>query len=72
MIKKIISLFHIHWFNKPIVSQYRTFHTRNIVFECRCGKRKCEQVYRAFGDPFPIETSFVTTKEIDALLKESA
>lgn len=66
MIRKML---HIHWFNKPIISQYWTFNQRNIVFECRCGKRVCERVYRAFGDPFPIQTTpFITTEEINQLL----
>ena len=54
---------HIHLFNTPIVSQYRSFHTRNIVFECRCGKRKVIEVTKKFGDPFPIETTILITDD---------
>lgn len=71
--KKIISvlkkILHIHWFNKPIASQYISFHNRNIVYECRCGKRKLKMVVRAFGDPFPIETNnLITDTEIKKII----
>lgn len=62
-------LFHIHnW--TPKLSRYISFHTRDILYECKCGKRKIETVYRSFDDSFPIETTMlITHKEMqDALL----
>jgi len=62
-------LFHIHnW--KPKLSRYISFSTRDILYECRCGKRKIKSITRDFGTPFPIETTTsLTHKEMqDALL----
>ena len=61
-------LFHIHnW--KPKLSRYISFSTREILYECRCGKRKIETISRDFDTPFPIETTMLTHKEMqDALL----
>ena len=43
------------------------------MYECRCGKRKIESVYRSFGSPFPIETTmFITNKEIQEIANEKA
>lgn len=59
---------HIHKWN-PKLSRYISFHTRDILYECKCGKRKIETVYRSFDKPFPIETAMnLTHKEMqDAL-----
>jgi hypothetical protein len=63
---------HIHYFNKPIVSEYVSFHTRNIIFECRCGKRELRKESRAFGDAFSIETThFITHKEMNEILNKN-
>ena len=62
-------LFHIHnW--KPKLSRYISFDSRDILYECKCGKRKIENVYRDFSEPFPIETTTnLTYKDMqDALL----
>ncbi len=45
-------LFHIDMYLKPIISSYVSFGTRDVVWECRCGKRKLIREYRNFGDPF--------------------
>lgn len=64
MIQFIKDLFkHKCNFEKPLLSQYRTFHSRAIVYECKCGKRKIFRVDRDFSDPFPIETGFMITDE---------
>ena len=63
-------LFHIHnW--KPKLSRYVSFNSRDILYECNCGKRKIENVYLDFGVLFPIETTMmITNKEMQyALLK---
>lgn len=69
MINWIKNKLHIHRFSKPIASQYWTFSTRKIIFECKCGKREMRDVYKNFGDAFPIETTlFITSKEMKELL----
>jgi len=63
------NIFHIHIFNTPLASQYIGFNTRNIIWECRCGKRKLIQESRNFGEPFSMPTSnFMTTKEFEEIL----
>lgn len=52
---------------------YISFNTRDIVYECRCGKRKIIREYRPFDVPFPIETTnFITRKELEAIANEKA
>lgn len=61
---------HVCNFKKPIASQYVSFHTRDIIFECKCGKRKVERMSKSFSDPFPIETTLgLTYKEVNAILE---
>ncbi len=62
-------LFHTHNF-KPILSRYISFSSRDILYECKCGKRKIVNVYRDFDTPFPMETTMLLThKDMqDALL----
>lgn len=63
-IKKVQDKLHVCIFSKPIISMYSSFNTRNIIYECRCGKRKSYRIYRPFGEAFPIETTnFLTFKE---------
>lgn len=63
---------HIHYFDKPIASKYVSFHTRDIIYECRCGKRKVVREHRRFGEPFPIETNIlITQKEFESILNNS-
>ena len=49
---------------------YISFNTRDIVYECRCGKRKIIRKYRPFDVPFPIATNFITRKELEAIANE--
>lgn len=64
-------MIHIHNY-KPILSQYRTFSTRRIIFECsKCGKKKVVKEYRSYegGIPFSIETeSLVESHEFQKVL----
>ena len=70
LLKFILDKLHRCSFKKPIVSQYRSFNTRSIIFECKCGKREDFTITKSFGDPFPIETtSFLTNKEFERILK---
>lgn len=65
--KKLLSYFfpHIHCYKKPVVSQYVSFHTRNIIFECECGKREQRRVIKAFSEDFPIPTTpYISDKEM--------
>lgn len=67
--KRLLKLFHIHNY-KPIFSRYRTFSSRDIIYECKCGKRKSVKVWRGFSDPFPIPTNhLVTRKEYQDVLQ---
>jgi hypothetical protein len=55
---------HFCIFSKPILSKYVTFNERDIIFKCRCGKKKIKRVYAAFSEPFPIETTnFISDKD---------
>ena len=69
-IKTLFKTPHICIFEKPIVSMYVSFNTRNIVYECKCGKRKAEKVYRPFHIDFPIKTTpFIDNQEFEKYLK---
>ena len=61
---------HVCRFSKPIVSKYRTFEARDIIYQCKCGKRKCKTVKRTYEDKrdFPIDTTMITEKEFDIIL----
>jgi hypothetical protein len=72
-IKRLFERLHVCSFSKPIVSMYVSFNTRDIVYECRCGKRRIERDYRPFDVPFPIETTnFITRKELEKIANEKA
>lgn len=69
MINWIKNKLHIHCFSKPIASQYVSFNSRDIIFECSCGKRKMERVQRDYGDAFPIQTThFITNAQMRDIL----
>ena len=61
---------HIHkW--KPKLSRYLSFNSREILYECKCGKRKLKEVRKDFDTPFPIETTMmISHKEMQDALKE--
>lgn len=67
-----VSFTHFHCYSKPIVSMYCCFNSRNIIYECKCGKRRADYVTRRFGDPydpFPMETTlFIDYKEFNEIL----
>ena len=59
---------HRHHYYKPIVSRYISFNTRDIVYECKCGKRKIIREYRPFDVAFPIETTnHITHQELEKI-----
>ena len=70
MINWIKNKLHIHWFNKPIVSRYISFSSRDIIFEYRCGKRECRRVRAVFDEPFPIQTSSITSEDFQKELEK--
>lgn len=51
------SFFHFHQFNIPFASMYISFNTRNIIYKCKCGKKKSFIISKDFGDPFPMKTT---------------
>ena len=56
-------------FYKPIVSQYSSFNCRNIIYQCKCGKRKKYKICKEFSSPFDIQTTaFITNQEMDKIL----
>lgn len=70
--KKLISKLipHFHNFKTPIVSRYVSFNTRDIIYECSCGKRKSFEITTDFGESFPIPTSsFMSHADFEKILK---
>lgn len=69
MINWVKNMFrHKHYFNKPLVSMYWTFHTRKIVYECSCRLRKTYSVSCDFSEPFPIPTdTFISYSDLDLI-----
>jgi hypothetical protein len=63
-------IFHIHRFDTPIVCRYVGFEHRDIIYQCRCGKRKSVEVYDNYytGKGFPIAPSGVSIKEYKTIL----
>lgn len=59
---KIKECLHICYYSTPIASKYVSFNTRDIVYECRCGKRKIKRFDSIMNIPFPIETNFLMTR----------
>ncbi len=56
-------------FETPIISEYWSFNTRNIIYECNCGKRHAEKVWLPFNQPFPIPTtSLISHAEFEKIL----
>jgi len=62
-------LFHFHLHSKPVVSKYVSFHTRDIIYECKCGDRKIFRRTFEFSEKMPIKTAMIITeKEFQSLL----
>lgn len=62
---------HTHKYRKPIASMYVSFNTRDIVYECICGKRSIERETRIFSDAFPIPTNhLITFKELNKIANQ--
>ena len=60
---------HLCRFSKAIVSKYVSFSTRDIIYQCKCGKRRCKRVTKAFEANFPIQTTnLISDKEFDHIL----
>ena len=60
---------HIHRYNEPIISDYVSFSTRDVVWQCRCGHRKLVRESRAFGSPFSLSwTVGLDKKEMEQVL----
>jgi hypothetical protein len=71
IIKWIKNKIHVHYFNKQVTSKYVSFHTRQIIFECRCGNRISVRESKSFGNPFSKDTDLlVTEKEFNKLLNK--
>lgn len=64
-IKTLFKKFHIHSFNKPIISRYISFNTRDIIYECKCGKRILKNVYRNYGEA---TTPFLEKHDMERIL----
>jgi hypothetical protein len=64
--------FHIHRHNKPIISDYVSFNTRDVVWECRCGHRKLVREFRAYGSSFSLSwTVGLDKKEMEQVLNKT-
>lgn len=66
------SFFHLHWFNKPIAYIYTSAYSRDIIFQCRCGKKVSIEDYRDFLNSFPEEPPKFTEEEFKRILKSPA
>jgi len=65
-------MFHIHFYNKPIISDYMSFNVRRIIYECRCGKKQCYEIGRPFDVPFPIPTTgLLSQKDFNEILNSN-
>ena len=65
----VCEFFHVHCY-EPILSRYVSITTREILYECRCGKRELRCVYRGDSEKFPIPTDIVTSEEMQKALSE--
>jgi len=68
--KTIISFLfpHRHRYEKPIASRYVSFYTRDIVYQCKCGKRIIYKTYN-YDCNFPIPTNlFMTYEQLQGLV----
>lgn len=63
LLTKIKKYLHIHRFNKPLVSMYVSFNIRNIIYQCKCGKKISKKVFIPYASPFPIETTLWLSKK---------
>jgi len=71
-VKTLFEGMHICSFSKPIISRYVSFNTRDIVYECRCGKKRIIRDYRPFDEPFPIQTTnFITHQELENIANDA-
>lgn len=61
------SFWHKHRYTTPIVSMYKSFNTRNIIWECSCGGRKSIEEYSP-NRRFAIPTDSITYKEFKAIV----
>jgi hypothetical protein len=65
--KTFFKLFHTHNYSKIIASQYVSFNYRNVVVECKCGKRKIEKYHH--DNVYPFKTNcFITNIEMEKLI----
>lgn len=68
--KRLLNLFHIHSFGTPIASEYISFNTRRIIYQCKCGCKEAHSISLPFGVSFPIETTpFFEHKDFKNLLE---
>lgn len=67
LLKWLKRFFHIHNYNKILVSQYWTFHSRMVIVECKCGKRHMDRRHVDLVYPFPT-TTLITDKEMKDIL----
>ena len=71
IINKIKKNFHVCcYYSKPLISKYRTFDSRIIIFQCRCGNKESIIERRYFSDAFSIPTNIrITDKQFNSILK---
>ena len=69
LINNLKKYLHCHIYSKPVLSRYVSFHTREIVWRCRCGGMVAHRMTLPFGVAFPIKTTDdVGSDEIQDLL----
>ena len=69
MFKRLKQFFHVHRYSDPILSKYVSFSCRDIIWQCKCGKRISIREWRLFDSPFSKETDIhVTIKYYEEVL----
>ena len=71
MLEKLRKFFHIHDFwRKFVASKYVSFNYREVIGECRCGKRKNLGIlHHNTVYPYIRTMAFITDKEFNEILE---
>lgn len=68
-ISKLLCQLQVHRHSTPVVSQYWSFNTRRMIYQCECGRKEIKFVTESFGRPFPISTcNFLSNEDFEKIL----
>jgi hypothetical protein len=73
LLKRLFKRKHKCKHTLAIASKYLSFSIRDIIYQCKCGKRELKRESFFFDQPFPIETlyGYYNTEEFNKLLTEN-